>query len=214
MQYILFVLMFIGATVAVPAAETVPASSATARQQIIAALTAWRDAANAGKRETSLGFYTSDAISDFPPRPVVTFAEMQRRLANPPSALWNTEFKILEVFADGALGVVRVEFTSREVQPNGTLGRGETILTTQVWRKESDGQWRIAKRVAVRELTHVVPADQKLVIPPDRDGRRGRRDRTDAAYDLPPSLASAPSVPAPDSGEAGRRSGGQTGEVT
>jgi hypothetical protein len=47
-----------------------------------------------------------------------------------------------------------------------------------------DGQWRIAKRVAVREWTHVVPADQQLVIPPERDGRRGRRDRTDATYEL------------------------------
>jgi hypothetical protein len=31
--------------------------------------------------------------------------------------------------------------------------------------------------------THVVPADQQLVIPPERDGRRGRRDRGDAVYE-------------------------------
>ena len=46
-----------------------------------------------------------------------------------------------------------------------------------------DDQWRIARRVAVREWTHVVPADQQLVIPPERDGRRGRRDRDDAVYE-------------------------------
>ena len=46
-----------------------------------------------------------------------------------------------------------------------------------------DGTWRIARRVAVREWTHVVPAEQQLVIPADRDGRRGRRDRTDAVYE-------------------------------
>ena len=46
-----------------------------------------------------------------------------------------------------------------------------------------DGEWRIARRVAVREWTHVVPAEQQLVIPPERDGRRGRRDRDDAAYE-------------------------------
>ena len=46
-----------------------------------------------------------------------------------------------------------------------------------------DGEWRIARRVAAREWTHVVPADQQLVIPPERDGRRGRRDRTDALYE-------------------------------
>ncbi len=45
------------------------------------------------------------------------------------------------------------------------------------------GEWRIARRVAVREWTHVVPAEQQLVIPPERDGRRGRRDRDDAVYE-------------------------------
>jgi len=46
-----------------------------------------------------------------------------------------------------------------------------------------NGEWRIARRVAVREWTHVVPAEQQLVIPPERDGRRGRRDRDDAVYE-------------------------------
>jgi hypothetical protein len=46
-----------------------------------------------------------------------------------------------------------------------------------------DGEWRIARRVAVREWTHVVPAAEQLVIPPERDGRRGHRDSTDALYE-------------------------------
>jgi SnoaL-like domain len=46
-----------------------------------------------------------------------------------------------------------------------------------------DGVWRIAARVAVREWTHTVPAEQQWIIPPERDGRRGRRDRGDAVYD-------------------------------
>jgi hypothetical protein len=46
-----------------------------------------------------------------------------------------------------------------------------------------DDEWRIARRVAVREWTHVVPAEQHLVIPPERDGRRGRRDQHDAVYE-------------------------------
>lgn len=47
-----------------------------------------------------------------------------------------------------------------------------------------DGVWRIARRVAVREWTHVVPADQQLVIPRERDGRRGQRDRSDPVYEV------------------------------
>jgi len=46
-----------------------------------------------------------------------------------------------------------------------------------------DGEWRIARRVAVREWTHTVSADQQLIIPPERDGRRGRRDRSDTVYE-------------------------------
>ena len=46
-----------------------------------------------------------------------------------------------------------------------------------------DGTWRIARRVAVREWTHVVSAEQQWLITPERDGRRGRRDRTDAVYE-------------------------------
>jgi hypothetical protein len=45
------------------------------------------------------------------------------------------------------------------------------------------GEWRIARRVAVREWTHVVPAEQQLAIPPERDGRRGVRDGSDAVYE-------------------------------
>jgi hypothetical protein len=46
-----------------------------------------------------------------------------------------------------------------------------------------DGEWRIATRVAVREWTHTVTTEQQVIIPPERDGRRGRRDRTDAVYE-------------------------------
>ena len=46
-----------------------------------------------------------------------------------------------------------------------------------------DGEWRIATRVAVREWTHTVTAEQQVIIPPERDGRRGQRDRTDAVYE-------------------------------
>jgi hypothetical protein len=46
-----------------------------------------------------------------------------------------------------------------------------------------DGEWRIATRVAVREWTHTVTAEQQLIIPPEREGRRGQRDRTDAVYE-------------------------------
>jgi hypothetical protein len=45
-----------------------------------------------------------------------------------------------------------------------------------------EGVWKIAARVAVREWTHKVLPEQIWSIPPERDGRRGQRDRTDAVY--------------------------------
>jgi ketosteroid isomerase-like protein len=139
----------------VASSAAAPTADAKARDEIIDALAAWRDAANAGDRVRSIRYFTTDAISDFPPRPAVTYAEMKQRLGNPPGQLWNTEFKVLEVMADGALGVVRVEFTSRAVQADGSLGNGEKILTTQIWRKEPDGQWRIARTLS--GLIHRIP---------------------------------------------------------
>ena len=47
-----------------------------------------------------------------------------------------------------------------------------------------DGAWRIASRIAVREWTHQILPDQQWDIRPDRDGRRGARDRTDAVYTI------------------------------
>jgi len=47
-----------------------------------------------------------------------------------------------------------------------------------------DGEWRIASRVAVREWTHQILPEQQWEIRPDRDGRRGARDRTDAVYTI------------------------------
>ncbi|MFN8024961.1 MAG: nuclear transport factor 2 family protein [Acidimicrobiia bacterium] len=47
-----------------------------------------------------------------------------------------------------------------------------------------NGEWRIASRVTVREWTHQITPDQQWHIKPDRDGRRGARDRTDAVYTI------------------------------
>ena len=46
-----------------------------------------------------------------------------------------------------------------------------------------DGAWRIEARVAVREWTHTVTAEQQVIVAPERDGRRGQRNRTDAVYE-------------------------------
>ena len=43
-----------------------------------------------------------------------------------------------------------------------------------------DEQLAHRRRVAVREWTQKVTPEQQWIIPPERDGRRGRRDRTDA----------------------------------
>jgi hypothetical protein len=46
------------------------------------------------------------------------------------------------------------------------------------------GEWRIASRVAVREWTQQVTPEQQWAIRPERDGRRGARDRSDAVYTI------------------------------
>jgi hypothetical protein len=89
------------------------------------------------------------------------------------------------------------------VELDGDAARSETYGVAYHWGEPADDhrrnfttgfryvdrferrgdEWRIAARVAVREWTHTVPPEQHWVIPPERDGRRGRRDRTDAVYE-------------------------------
>ena len=44
--------------------------------------------------------------------------------------------------------------------------------------------WRIARRVTAREWTQQILAEQQWEIRPERDGRRGARDRSDAVYTI------------------------------
>jgi ketosteroid isomerase-like protein len=68
--------------------------------------------------------------------------------------------------------------------PPDDQGRNFTTGFRYVDRFERrDDRWRIARRVAVREWTHTVTPDQQWHLPPERDGRRGRRDRSDAVYE-------------------------------
>ena len=73
--------------------------------------------------------------------------------------------------------------TTGVIRPTTIAATSPPGSATSTASQRRDGEWRIARRVAVREWTHVVPAEQQLVIPPERDGRRGRRDRDDAAYE-------------------------------
>ena len=45
-----------------------------------------------------------------------------------------------------------------------------------------EGAWRIARRVTAREWTQQILPGQQWEIRPERDGRRGARDTSDAVY--------------------------------
>ena len=91
--------------------------------------------------------------------------------------------QLVEVDGDGALGETYGVAYHWGDPPDDSRRNFTTGFRYVDHFARRDGEWRIARRVAVREWTHVVPPEQQLVIPPERDGRRGHRDRGDAVYE-------------------------------
>jgi ketosteroid isomerase-like protein len=115
---------------------------------IRAALADWRDASNTGDWRRAASHYAPGALIEFPGRPDYTYAEIMRNASRPPTVTWRHDFEIVEVLVDGALAVIRVNFSSQQKQPDGGWKSGESIETLQVWQLQADGKWRIARTLS------------------------------------------------------------------
>jgi len=117
-------------------------------RELRAALADWRDASNVGDWRRAASHYAHGALIEFPGRPDYTYEEMQRNASRPPTVTWRHDFQIVEVFVEGALAVMRVDFTSEQKQADGSWKPGESIETLQVWRLQPDGRWRITRTLS------------------------------------------------------------------
>ena len=93
--------------------------------------------------------------------------------------------QLVEVDGDaGALARPTAWRTTGAIRPTTTAATSPPGSATSTASSGATASGASRRRVAVREWTQVVTARAAVVvIPPERDGRRGRRDRSDAVYD-------------------------------
>jgi ketosteroid isomerase-like protein len=129
--------------------------SKTAEQEIRAALADWVIATAAGDRQRANAVWAKDLIGWYPGQPDDTYArEMaaaaMQRPPGPPPVIPSVE--IVEVIVSGNMAVVRDIWRMKRSTGSDTAAV-QIIKSFEVWRRESDGKWRIARWISAPEPT-------------------------------------------------------------
>jgi ketosteroid isomerase-like protein len=121
-----------------------------AESAIRKALASWVEAANRGDWKTALNVWAPDLIGWYPGAPDDTYAREAENAARSRPPRTRFELDIEEVIVSGTLAVVRDvwKLTSRRDAGEPTV---ETIRSFEVWRKQPDGAWRIARWISAPE---------------------------------------------------------------
>ena len=122
--------------------ETAPKAddSAAAEASIRSALQQWVEAANRGDFNAALKVWAPDLIGWYPGIPDTSYAQQAAYAAHPPAQAPATyKLSVDEVMVSGPMAVVR---TTWIVTVNG---QSTTIRSFEVWRKQADGSWKIAR---------------------------------------------------------------------
>lgn len=127
----------------VPPSETAAHVEATIRGK----LAEWEKAYNAGDRKRTFEIWAPDLIGWYPGIPDVTYAQEKASLDRPaPSGPRSTlHVGIVEVLVSGDLAVVRDIWTET---PPGGAASATTIPSFEVWRRQPDGDWKIARWIS------------------------------------------------------------------
>jgi steroid delta-isomerase len=138
------VLVAVAARAGTPQAETAVRVEATIRQK----LAGWETAYNAGDRKKTFEIWAPDLVGWYPGIPDVTYAQEKAALDRPaPSGPQSTlHVQIVEVLVSGDLAVVRDIWT--ETPPPASAASATTIPSFEVWRRQPDGDWKIARWIS------------------------------------------------------------------
>lgn len=121
-----------------------------AESEIRKALANWVEAANRGDWKAALDVWAPDLIGWYPGAPDDTYAREAENAARVRPPRTRFELDIREVIVSGRLAVVRDvwKLTSRSDAGEPTV---ETIRSFEVWRKQPDGAWKIARWISAPE---------------------------------------------------------------
>lgn len=132
-------------------------SSGSDEAAIRGALERWVKLTNVGDRKGASSIWAPDLAGWYPGQPDDTYQrEMdgaaRPRPANAPRV--NTELTINEVLVSGPLAVVRDTWTFTRFAAETTR---QTIRSFEVWRKQKDGAWKIARWISAPEAPTPAP---------------------------------------------------------
>jgi uncharacterized protein (TIGR02246 family) len=142
--------VFLLAVLALPAQAQNPAADEGA---IRAALVRWTTAYNARRADAVCELFASDLRYEFrglPERGYKELCDLLQRSLRDPERRFTYSHEIKEIIVSGNLAVVRLVWTS-----SLTTKDGKTVVTKEpgmdIFRREKDGRWRIARYMAYEE---------------------------------------------------------------
>ncbi|HET9792907.1 MAG TPA: nuclear transport factor 2 family protein [Thermoanaerobaculia bacterium] len=123
-------------------------SPRTVESTIRSKLAAWEAAYNSGDRKKAFEIWAPDLVGWYPGVPDITWEQEKAALDRPASAAPRSRLhvQVVEVIVSGDLAVVRDIWT--ETPPEGSPARATRIPSFEVWRRQADGEWKIARWIS------------------------------------------------------------------
>jgi ketosteroid isomerase-like protein/dienelactone hydrolase len=137
----------------VPQQAMVGGNDTVSEREIRRALAEWVDAANAGDRRRANRIWANDLIGWYPGQPDDTYGREIEAEQRQPSGRPSTtiSLNIDEVIVSGDLAIVRDTWTYSRQPPRPDLP--DVIRSFEVWRRQADGAWKIARWISAPETT-------------------------------------------------------------
>jgi ketosteroid isomerase-like protein len=128
------------------------ADSTGAVRTIRKSLADWVAAANRQDWRAAAQVWAPDLVGWYPGQPDDTYAKEMESAAHPNPARPKTRYEVnvVEVMVSGPLAVVRDiwRFTTAADKPDSSVA---VVRGFEVWRKQADGHWKIARWISAPE---------------------------------------------------------------
>jgi len=126
-------------------------SADTGTGQIRAALTAWKDQFNARDSRDACDLFAPDLVAVFRGQPVRNLSQvcgLLRRSLDDRSRRYHYDLDIIDVFASGDLGAVRLVWTLTVTRNDGALIDTSIEPGIDIFQRQPDRKWRIARYIS------------------------------------------------------------------
>ena len=126
----------------------------TAADKIRAGLINWKDQFNARDARAICDLFAPDVVAVFQGQPVRNFDQLCGLLRTSLSDAkrgYHYDLNIQDVYASGDLGAVRLIWTLKVADSNGTLIETSVEPGIDIFQRQPDGKWKIARYLSFAE---------------------------------------------------------------